>query len=269
MTYQQTHRLHDIVGDLSGLWGDTVALDRSYASDLHVGVGDLVQLRLEGVETERLVVATFPYSLSGPPVVLPIALAPTGDVQRRYIVQTETPAAAPGVTEHIETTFADPSSGSDPSIVSVVATDDWIQDSLDNQQRVTQNFLLAVLGLVTIYLVIAMINAVVIGAAARRVEFAGDRLTGLTRGQVVQMALWESLTVVTVGVVLGTIAAAGATIATTAAVSNIVGTRVVAAPWSILGAAVVCALVVVGLAGVMTTLTATRQPPVVVAGARE
>ena len=55
----------------------------------------------------------------------------------------------------------------------------------------------------------------------------------------------------------------------TAAVSEIVGTRAMATPWTLFGAATVAAVVVVGLTSVLTTLAATRQPTVEVSGARE
>ena len=121
----------------------------------------------------------------------------------------------------------------------------------------------------TLYVVIAMINAVVIAAADRRSDFATARLTGLTRGQVIHMALWESLIVVIAGVVLGLIAAGTTIVSATAAVSNVVGISVVAIPWALLGAATVGAVIVVGSVSVLTTLAETRQRPVDVAGARE
>ena len=89
------------------------------------------------------------------------------------------------------------------------------------------------------------------------------------RGQVVWMALWESLTVITIGVIVGALAAGGAIVGVTAGVSEIVGTRVMATPWALFGAVTVGVAVVVGLTSVLTTLAATRQPAVEVSGARE
>ena len=83
------------------------------------------------------------------------------------------------------------------------------------------------------------------------------------------MALWESLTVVTVGVIVGAVAAGGTIVGVSVAVSEIVGTRVMATPRTLFGAATVVAVVVVGLTSVLTTLAATRQPAVEVSGARE
>lgn len=269
ITYLETHRVNGIEGNLHSLQDQTVALDQNYASDLDVDIGDSVRLRLDGIERETLLVATYPYTLSGAPVLLPIALAPADGVPRRYIVQTVGPEAAAAVAAQITSTFPGRSTDYASSTVSVSTLDDWIQDDLDNQRRVLQNFLLVILGLVTLYIIIAMINAVVIAAAARGAEFATAQLTGMSRGQVIQMALWESLTVVAVGVILGAVAAGATIVATTAAVDEIVGARVVVTPWPIVGAVALSAAVVVGAASALTTLTATRQSPISVAGARE
>jgi putative ABC transport system permease protein len=268
-TYLQTHRLNDVVGNFNELRGRSIVLDKSFASSLHVDVGDTVQLRLDGMEQDMQVVATVPYTLSGYPVLLPIDLASGVDLQRRYIIQGDEAETAAALGDRIRSTIPGRSADAEPSTLSVSVLDAWIQDDLDNQQEVTQNVLLAVLGLVTLYVVIAMINAVVIAAAPRSAEFATARLTGLSRKQVIQMALWESLTVVVVGVVLGLVAA-GATIASVSrAVTAIVGTRIVEVPWLLLAAATVGAAMIVGVASVLTTLAGTRQPPIAVAGARE
>ncbi len=268
-TYLQTHRLNDVVGNFTELQGRSIAIDQSLASSLHVDVGDTVQLRLDGAEQNMQVVATVPYTLSGYPVLLPLDLAPEVDLQRRYIIQADEAETAAALGDRIRSAFPTNSPNAGLSTMSVSVLDEWIQDDLDNQQEVTQNVLVAVLGLVTLYVVIAMINAVVIAAAPRTAEFATARLTGLSRKQVMEMALWESLTVVIVGVVLGLIAA-GATIASASvAVTAIVGTPIIEVPWLLLGAATVGAVVIVGVASVLTTFAGTRQPPITVAAARE
>ncbi len=269
IAYPQTHRLSGIIGDLRGLQGETVALDQFFASGLHVQVDDMVEVRLDGATRDMQVIATFPHTLSGPKVLLPIALAPAGEHQRRYIIQTDETETAVSVAEQITNTIPGQSAGSGPSNVSVSALDDWVLNEIDIQGQVNLKITIAVLGLVTVYIVIAMINAVVISGAPRRADFAIARLAGLSRGQVVWTALWESLTVVTIGVIVGALAAGGAIVGVTAAVSEIVGTRVMATPWALFGAVTVVAAVVVGLTSVLTTLAATRQPAIEVSGARE
>jgi putative ABC transport system permease protein len=107
-----------------------------------------------------------------------------------------------------------------------------------------------------------MVNAVVIAAADRGGEFAAARLAGLSRGQVVRAALWESLAVVAVGVLLGGLAAGGTVAGLTWAVSTMLGETVVAVPWRLLGVLALGASVVVGVTSLVTTWRATRQPPV-------
>ncbi len=269
IAYLQTHTLSGIIGDLSELRGEAVALNHRYASGLSVQVGDTVQVRLDGVEREMQVVATFPFSLSGPEVLLPIALLSAGDHQRRYIVQTDETETVSAVARQITSAIPGRSSGVERSSVSVSGLDDWIRHEIDVQQQVGEKIIIAVMGLVTIYIAIAVINAVVISSGPRRTEFAIARLTGLSRRQVVGTALWESLTVVTVGVTVGALAAAGTIFSVTAAVSEIVGTRVVATPWVLFVAMTAGVAIIVGVTSVLTTLAATRQPAIAVAGARE
>jgi putative ABC transport system permease protein len=146
---------------------------------------------------------------------------------------------------------------------------EWIRDDVDRQQQESLKVMLALLGMASLYTVIAMINAVVIAAADRTAEFATARLTGLTRRQVVRAALWESLAVVAVGVLLGGLAAAGTVAGVSAAVSDIVGTSVVSVPWPLFAGLAAGAALVVGVTSVLTTRAATRRPAVALAGARE
>ena len=153
--------------------------------------------------------------------------------------------------------------------VSVVTAKAWIAADVAKQSSERRYLLIAILGLATLYMLIAMVNAVVIGAASRRAEFATHRLTGLSRAQVVRMALWESMAVVVVGVVLGGIAA-GFTIGGVASgVSDVVGSRVVPLPWTMFSVLTLAAVVVIGVTSVLTTLAATRQPPIRAAAAKE
>lgn len=267
--YPQTHRVSGIVGDLRELQGETVALDQLYASSLKVQVGDTVEVRIEDVARDMEVVATYPFTLSGPKFLIPIGLAPKGDLQIRYIVQIDQNRSADDVAEHIAISVTGQSSTSISPIVSVSPLNEWVSGANEIQEQIILKVTLAVLGLVTVYIVVAMINAVVISAAPRRSEFAIARLTGMSRRQVVWTALLESLTVVAVGVIVGGFAAGGTIAGVTAAVSQIVGTPIVAIPWTLLGAVTLGAAVIVGITSVFSTIAATRQPAVEIAGARE
>jgi putative ABC transport system permease protein len=107
-----------------------------------------------------------------------------------------------------------------------------------------------------------MVNAVVIAASDRRAEFATARVTGLTRGQVFRMALGESVAVVVIGLLLGGLAAAGTVLGVAAGVHDVVGVTIVSVPWALLGALALGTSVVVGAATLLTTVSATRTPPI-------
>ncbi len=153
--------------------------------------------------------------------------------------------------------------------VSVSTADAWIADDVAKQSNERRYLLIAILGLATLYMLIAIVNAVVIGAASRRAEFAIARLTGLSRAQVVRMALWESMAVVVVGVVLGGLAAAFTIGGVSAGVSDVVGSRVLVLPWTIFSGLTLGAVAIVGVTSVLTTLAATRRSPISAAAAKE
>ncbi len=258
-TYVQTHRVHDVDGDLQALHSDTVALSRSLAGELQVGLGDTAMLRINGVERGLRVAATLPASLVTPEILLPLDLTPPSESEHRYIVQVMSPDVADIV---VAIAAASPTA-------EVSTMTEWIGGYTDAQERMSRHIIVALVGLAALYTAIAMANAVVIAAADRREEFAIARLTGLSRAQVVRTALWESLTVVAVGTVLGGLAAGGTVLGVSRAVSDIVGTRVVSAPWSLFGAAAVGATLIVGVTTVLTALATTRDKPIAVAAARQ
>jgi ABC-type antimicrobial peptide transport system permease subunit len=90
----------------------------------------------------------------------------------------------------------------------------------------------------------------------RRREFTLARMAGLTRGQVVTVALVESGTVVVVGVLLGSLVAAAALAGIAA---GPYGLAALAIPWRLLGLIFGSALIVVGLAAALTAYRATSR----------
>jgi len=120
----------------------------------------------------------------------------------------------------------------------------------------------------TIYIVIAIVNAVVIAAADRREEFAIARLSGLTRTMVVRAAVAESMIVATIGIALGWIAAGATLLGVTIAVSTIIGTTVLVIPWSLLAVTIAAALAIVTATSALTAVAGTRQPAISLAAAR-
>ena len=266
-SYQQTHHVTAIAGELDDLKGDTVALDTDYASVIHVQLGDVATIRVDGVAHDMRVVAVLPSTLNGREVLLPARYSRAGTLSN-YLVRTTDPDDSQGVAADIRR-LPDRSLSGRADDVSVSTAKAWIADDVAKQSSERRYLLVAILGLATVYMLIAMVNAVVIGAASRRAEFAIARLTGLSRAQVVRMALWESMAVVVVGVVLGGIAAAFTIGGVAAGVSDVVGSRVLPLPWTMFGVLTLGAVVIVGTTSVLTTLAATRRPPIRAAAAKE
>jgi putative ABC transport system permease protein len=258
-TYELTHHLPLEAGSLDALRGQSVAVNSGYAPEQDWRVGGTLRVHIDDAPRDLRIVAVMPLRVAGPDFLLPDGVVPAGDVERRYVVRLDQGSDPAAVAGRIRAAGL--------GEVSTVA--DFVRDDVDQQQRNGLKVMVALLGLAALYTLIAMVNAVVIAAADRTAEFATARLTGLTRRQVVRAALWESLAVVVVGVLLGGLAAAGTVTGASAAVSNIVGATVVSVPWLLFAALAAGAALVVGVASVLTALAATRQPAVTFAGTPE
>jgi putative ABC transport system permease protein len=261
-SYLQTHQVTLASGDLGLLHGQTVALQESFASGLGAGVGDTVDIGIGGAHRDLRIVATFPYSLGRPRFLVPLEVLQGGPYDRRFVIGLDDPGREDVARMQISATLH----GSPGSVVRV---NDWLAAENAASEDMVGKFTLAVLGLVSVYIFIAIVNAVVIATAARRAEFGVARLTGLTRRQVVWVTVFESLTVAAVGVGAGLGAAGGAIAGTTIAVSDIVGVHVVAIPWELAAGVSLAAAAVVGLTTAIGTWAATSQRPVLAAGGRE
>ncbi|MEV0713503.1 FtsX-like permease family protein [Asanoa sp. NPDC050611] len=247
--YARTHQVAPRSGNLADLHGATIALTPSAATGFRVG--DMVPVRIDGGPDQLRVVALLPDTLVGPAALLPADLAPDGP--RRYVVQAADPAAAVGLA----------------GLGQVATAAQWVDAFSAEQDEISAHIMVALIGMAMLYTVIAMINAVVIAASDRRSEFAAARVTGLTRAQVVLAALGESLAVVAIGVLLGSLAAIASVIGMASAVRDMVGVAVVSVPWTMFGGVVLLATVVVGLTSVLTSLTATRTPAIRLVAARD
>ncbi|WP_246613655.1 FtsX-like permease family protein [Paractinoplanes bogorensis] len=167
--------------------------------------------------------------------------------------------------------------GADPAAVRtalarfgpVTSVGDWLKSDAAARNDINQKVLLMVLGLGALYALIGVVNAIVIGAATRRREFAEARVTGLTRGQVVRAALLEAYAVTGAGLLLGALAAASALIAAVATTSAVTGTATLDLPWTLIGVTALVALTVTGLTSLITSWSATRRAPVTLLAARE
>jgi putative ABC transport system permease protein len=207
------------------------------------------------------VVDAIPESMSGgASLLLPPGLVPAAQL-----------ATAPTVS------FVSLDRGADPARVraalsavgQVSDVDSWLTADAKARNSTSNKIMLIVLGLGSLYALIGVINSVVMGAAARRREFASARVTGLTRGQVVRSALLESSAVTVCGLILGGLAAGGTFIAVLTTTSAVTGTATLDLPWTLIGGVCALAFVVTGLTSVITSWSATHRAPVTLLGARE
>ncbi len=246
--YARTHRMRVTAGNLADLHGASIAVSPGYDPTRHWRVGEELRVRVDGGPDKLRVVALLPETVSGPYFLLPPDLMPkTG--QRRYAVQ----AAAeelPTVDDRLA------------GLGEVATASAWIDRYAADQERESNNVMVALVGMAMLYTIIAMVNAVVISASDRRGEFATARVTGLTRGQVVRAALLEALAVVAIGLLLGAVAAAGTVVGVSMALRDMIGITVVDPQWRLLGALALGAALIVGVSSVLTTLAATRTPAI-------
>ncbi|WP_250007777.1 FtsX-like permease family protein [Actinoplanes sp. M2I2] len=221
-----------------------------------------VHLRLPGADLGELpVVAAVPETMSGGAGLL----LPPGLVLEPQV------AAAP------VRSFVALAPGADPSAVraglarfgEVATVGDWLRADAELRNSTNDRVMLIVLGLGGLYALIGVVNSIVIGAATRRREFAEARVTGLTRGQVVRVALLEAYAVTGAALLLGVVAAAAALLAALTTTAAVTGVATLDLPWPLFGAVAALTLTVTGATSLITSWSATRPPPVTLLAAHE
>ncbi|MGW7679280.1 ABC transporter permease [Kribbella sp. NPDC054772] len=232
VAYQQTHKLRPRKGSLDRLAGRTIAIGPGMAVEGYK-LGSTLTVALGNRKIAVRVVAIMPETLDvSENFFIPRSLLPAGG-------RTETLVKlAPGATMDGQ------------------SVEEWAAARGEVQQRSNSGLFAALMGLAGIFTAVAVVNAVVMSTADRRREFTLARMAGLTRGQVVTVALVESGTVVVVGVLLGGLVA-GAALAGIAA--GPYGLAALAIPWGLLGLIFGAALMVVGLAAALTAYRATSH----------
>jgi putative ABC transport system permease protein len=255
ISYAATHGAGDA---LSGLAGRAVAAGPGGDIPSH---GSIRLVLPDADLGEVPVVAALPATMSGGAnLLLPAGLVPPAllaDAPSRSFVTLDRgadPAAVRGALSRIGT---------------VAGVDDWLRADAAARASTGDKIMLVVIGLGGLYALIGVVNSVVIGAAARRREFAEARVTGLTRGQVIRSALLESSAVTVAGLLLGGVAAAGALLAAVLSTAAVTGRATLALPWGLIAAVGGVALLVTGATSVITSWSATRRPPITLLGARE
>lgn len=245
-------------GDLGQLREGTVALSTDAAFSMSAGVGDTVPLRLgDGTLVTPTVIATYGRGLGFGDVTLPtpqvLAHTTTGLTDMLLV------AAEPGRVDEARAAIT--------ATGGVVVSDRAEFAAAGQEQRRTQAWVsIVALAVLLGYLAVAVVNTLVLATAERGREFALLRLVGASSRQVRGMMRAESVIVVTVAAVVGSLIALPPLAGVAAAVSGrpipSVDPRVYAL---ILGVTVLLGLVAIAI----PTRTAMRQDPVTAIGTRE
>ncbi|MFJ6367311.1 FtsX-like permease family protein [Streptomyces virginiae] len=181
-----------------------------------------------------------------------------------------TPANAPGATvDRIDVRLA---TGADPRTVGaalaeaarpaggrVLTADRWMSENRPGTGRTTRAGLLLVLGIALLYTGIGLANTLVMATSDRARDLTVLRLAGAGRGQVLRMVAGESLLVVLVGAIAGTLVAALNLAGIRAALGVLHARGVLVIPWDALAATYgACAAVAVAAAVVPAALCLRR-----------
>jgi putative ABC transport system permease protein len=241
-------------GTLVRLRGRTVALA---AGDARPGrrLGETVQMRLgdgavKGLEVVALFAARRGYESALVPARL---LAPhtTNGLADQILVR-----ATPGADQRRLRARLARLSGRYPGLRIADRTQATADYTSNQQISAWVNYLLV--AVIVGYTVISLVNALVIATAARRREFALQRLIGSTRAQIVRMMTLEGLFVAAAGTALGTLIAAATLIPFNIALK---GAPTPAGPTWIYITVVVAATVLTLFATLLPTALALRAQP--------
>ncbi|PRY28876.1 ABC transporter permease [Pseudosporangium ferrugineum] len=151
----------------------------------------------------------------------------------------------------------------------VSTTADWLAADAEARNSTNAKIMVVVLGLGALYALIGVVNSVVIGAAARRREFAEARVTGLSRAQIVRTTLAESTAVTGAGIILGLLAASATYAAVLSTTEAVTGTPTLDLPWALGAGVIAVAFLVTSATSIITSWSATRPQPISLLGARE
>ncbi|BEL02404.1 ABC transporter permease [Actinoplanes sichuanensis] len=204
--------------------GDALVLDRLSAAELGVAAGDAVTVRfVDGAETQLSVKA-----------VADETSIPSG------LVRQHDPDALTGMIMLDREVVPVPGART-------LAIHDFVMEEIEDEGRLIDLFLLALIGLSAGYTAIAVGNTLLMATAARRGEFRALRLAGAGTGQVVRVVTAEALLAVTVGAVLGGLVAVVSLAGVRAAVEDEIGREIaLIMPWGVTAAVTtVCAALAV------------------------
>ncbi|MEU5190482.1 FtsX-like permease family protein [Streptomyces klenkii] len=242
----QTLAVKASTGSLDGLRGNAIALPETVAHRIHRTVGDTITLRMgDGERADVRVVALFK-GREGFDSALTSAelLAPrtTAGLPAQLLVR-----AAPGAEGRLTadlTAFA----ARHPGLKVMDRDAVTAAHAQSSRTQASVNYL--IIAMLVAYTALSVVNTTAVSVGNRRKEFALQRLTGATRGQVLRMMAVEGGLVAVVGLLLGGAAAASTLVPFGYALGG--GTGAISGPPEI-------AVTVIG-AGLALTLAATLVP---------
>ncbi|MET8542563.1 FtsX-like permease family protein [Kitasatospora sp. NPDC004799] len=250
-------------GSLDGLRGAAVALGRRTADELGAGVGATVQIAWEdGTDGTATVAAVYDRDARFADALLPASFAAAHAPDR--LAPTVLVRTAPG---------ADPRQvgrelrGLVPAYPMARVSERADYDAARRHQQESATAVgWLLLGMISLFTAIAVVNTLVMATGERLREFALLRVVGTTRQQVLRMTAWEGGITVAVALALGAAVTAAVLVPVSLALT---GTAWPAPPWgwvaAVLGSA---ALLGVGTV-LLTARLALRREPVEVMGMRE
>src|SRR5699024_6834985 len=212
------------------------------SGELGYSLGDTIDIVIGGQEMQLPVVAVLPTTTyGGPTLLLPQEIVPDSLLEHTS-AQTFVSAA-----EGVDSSAVGEVIGGTVPGSTVTDLDTWVDENSAAQQNAQLRIFTMLLGMSSLYALFAAINAVVIATSDRRGEFAAARLSGLTRRQVVVMAVKESMAVTGIGILLGGVTASGTILGMRSALERMTGVGVIELPWLVILALVVGAFAIIVL----------------------
>jgi putative ABC transport system permease protein len=145
----------------------------------------------------------------------------------------------------------------------------WAGGLAREQAKENNGVMAALAGLGGLYAFLSLVNAVAVGTAQRKREFAVARVTGASRRQVVAAAALESLGVGAIGVLLGSAVVAVCLLGVRHGIEASLGVPILEVPWTLGCVLAVTALAAGAGTAAVAAWSATRTAPVRLVAARE
>jgi putative ABC transport system permease protein len=264
--YAAANRRGVRAGSLAELRGETVAASAASAGMYGWRLGGRVDGWLaDGTRVRPRVVAILDDTLGAPEVLLPLDLV--------------LPHQAAPLADSVHVTVRD---GADPDEVAaalrarlaatgavVTPIRAWLAAGEAQSQRGNRFALLVMLGLATLYTMIAIANTMVMAASQRVRDLAVLRLAGTTVAQLMRALTWETLMVLAVGVIFGAVAATAGVLGMWGSLGGLTDAARLVVPWGPLVGIVSAAATIALLASLLPARLAQRRRPVELAGIRE